>query len=51
MVVDILYDLYEGLKVAEEFLDTTDGYSTQKCYFQQAEEGKNLWRWKTSSFK
>lgn len=33
MVVDILFDLYEGLKVAEEFLGTTNGYSIQKCYF------------------
>lgn len=40
MVVDILYDLYEGLKVAEEFLDTRDGYSIQKSHFQHAEEGQ-----------
>lgn len=51
MVVDILYDLNEGLKVAEAFLDTGRGYSIQKSYFQQAEEGKKLWKRKTSRFK
>lgn len=40
MVVDILYALYEGLKMAEEFLDATDGYSIRKSHFQRAEEGK-----------
>lgn len=44
MVVGILYDLYEGLKVAEEFPDSTDEYFIQKSYFQKREEGKNLWK-------
>lgn len=51
MVVDLLYDLYEGLKVAEEFLEAKEGYSIQKSYFQQTEEGKNLWKRQTSGFK
>lgn len=40
MVVDILYDLYEGLKVAEEFVDTTDGYSTRSVISNKQRKAK-----------